>query len=120
MITRPTIVVVEWEDPNSSGGWTDPSKIAEMDPSIVVSVGMLIQETVDWLWLCMDWSKDGEVNTVGRLRQELIKKRKELKLPRGIWPETYPKKVKSANQKKIDEAAEITSGEIFLTLPETT
>lgn len=115
---RPKIVVLEWEDPNSSSGWTDPDKLDEMDPSMVISVGLLVREDSDWMWLCMDWSKDGEVNTVGRIRQELIKKRKELKLPRGIWPETYPKKsIIKKNEEKIAAAEDIASGAYQATLP---
>ena len=84
---RPKIIALEWEDPNSSDGWTAPKDVVKMSPAMVISVGMFVHEDDDWVWLCMDWAKDGDVNTIGRIRKALIKKRKDVNLPRGIWPE---------------------------------
>ena len=105
---RPKIIAIEWEDPNSSDGWTNPKDVTKMTPAIVVSVGMLVNEDEDWLWICMDWAKDGDVNTIGRIRQALIKKRKEVNLPRGIWTELKP------TPKQIETAPEIVAQPVIV------
>jgi hypothetical protein len=99
---RPKIIAIEWVDPDSISGWKDPAKLHEVEGSVVVSVGMLVREDDTYLYIAMDWAKDGDVNTVGRIRRELISKRKEVNLPKGIWPEVkYPKKAKDNDMPSV-------------------
>lgn len=84
---RPVILVIEWEDPTSHIGWMSEDDAKEKRPAEIVSCGMLFNETNKYLRLALDWGKDGEVNTLGVYNRAIITKRKELKLPRGIWKE---------------------------------
>ena len=54
---------------------------------MVVSVGMLVKETETHIYIAMDWAKDGDTNTRGKIPKGQVRKRKEVKLPRGIWKE---------------------------------
>lgn len=87
-VARPKIICLEWEDPSSSSGWLHPDKVGSEDNGdIIVSVGMLIKESDTHFHLAMDWGKDGETNTRGKIPKGQVKKVKYLKLARGIWTE---------------------------------
>jgi hypothetical protein len=94
-VDRPKIVVLEWVDPDTIAGWKDPAKLHLEEGSTVVSVGMLVREDSETIYLAMDWAKDGDVNSVGRIRKELVTKRKEVGLPRGIWKELKVRRAQS-------------------------
>jgi len=87
---RPKIICVEWTDPDTRDGWKDPEAVLKEVGEPVVSVGMLVHETEDTIILCMDWAKDGDVNSRGRIPKSLVTKRKEIRLPAGIWKELKP------------------------------
>lgn len=87
-VARPKIICLEWEDPSSTSGWLSPEKVGTDEAGdMVVSVGMLVKETDSHIYIAMDWAKDGDTNTRGKIPKAQVKKRKEIKLPRGIWKE---------------------------------
>jgi hypothetical protein len=84
---RPVIVCVEWEDPTTHSSWSELEKAEKEHASPIVSVGMLIKEDDKYLRIAMDWGKDGEVCTRGIIPKAAIRRRRDIKLPRGIWKE---------------------------------
>jgi len=84
---RPKILCIEWIDPDTRDGWKTPEDVVQESGSEVVSVGMLMHEDDDTIILCMDWAKDGDVNSRGRISKALVTKRKEIPLPAMIWKE---------------------------------
>jgi hypothetical protein len=89
---RPTICCIEWRDPDSKGGWVPHKDVASEPGETVVSIGLLAHEDDEKIILCMDWAKDGDTNTRGRIYKALVLKRKDIKLPAGIWKELKTKK----------------------------
>jgi hypothetical protein len=92
---RPKIVCIEWRDPDTKGGWVAHDEVKNEQGETVVSVGMLVFEDEEKIVICMDWAKDGDTNSRGRIYKALITKRKEINLPAMIWKENKRKKVKN-------------------------
>jgi hypothetical protein len=84
---RPKITCVEWVDPETNTGWMSLEEALKSATAAVVSVGLLLHEDEDFLWICMDWAKDFTTNTRGRISKKLITKRKDINLPTIIWKE---------------------------------
>lgn len=85
----PKISVVEWKDHfNDAGdGWTSVTRFKTDEPALIVSAGLLVHETEQYLILAMDWGRDGQVNTVGKILKNNIVRRKDIPVPRAIWKE---------------------------------
>lgn len=89
---RPKIICLEWRDPDTKGGWVSHEDVAKEPGETIVSVGLLVYEDEEKVILCMDWAKDLETNSRGRIYKALITKRKEINLPAGIWKELKKEK----------------------------
>lgn len=48
---------VEWDDSQTLTGWTEPRDMDEPTPN--KSIGWLVKETDDWLWLTTSVDLDG-------------------------------------------------------------
>lgn len=94
-MSKPKIVVIEWEDPCSAYNWMGLREFRKFKPAQIISCGLLIHEDEDYVRLAMDYDKQGGINTGGVVPKRLITKRKDLELPRGVWskkdaPEVAP------------------------------
>jgi len=84
--TPEKILIVEWVDPDTTGGWVTLEEALSAEGARAVSVGIYLGETDDWLMLAMDWALDGEVNSRGKIYKPLIKKVKEIRFPAAFKP----------------------------------
>ena len=85
MSERPTVLeIVEWDDAETKIGWVDHDVALELfrePPPRVVTVGFVIHETEDSLWLASS-IKPGGWGELSRIPAGMVRRREEVRR----WP----------------------------------
>lgn len=87
------MVEIIWDDATSlSQGWKEAAEFDKesIKPEIVLSVGFIVKETVDYIILAMDTDGDGDHASRSQIPMGMIRKIKVLRKADAIKTEEIP------------------------------